>query len=214
MRPRSVITLAALLVLASLSTVFAQETTATIAGRVTDPQGLAVPGVTVTVTGQQGSKTAVTDSEGRFQVPYLVPGPYAVKAELQGFKTVQQPGIMLRLGQTLDVPLTMQVGGVSETVNVQGSAPVIDTSTTTIGAALDSQLLERVPVGRRFSDTLYLAPGVSSSGTAGTANPSVGPGPRRRGARTRAGRGWRRAGRGRPGRARARGRRRGGALEG
>lgn len=173
MRPRNVVLLAALLVLSSLSVVSAQETTATITGRVTDPQGLAVPGVTVTVIGPQGNKTAVTDSDGRYQIPYLVPGPYRVRAELQGFKAVEQSGVALRLGQTLDVPLTMQVGGVSETVNVTGAAPVIDTTSTTIGAALDSQLLERVPVGRRFSDTLYIAPGVTSGGSVGNANPSV-----------------------------------------
>jgi outer membrane receptor protein involved in Fe transport len=174
MRPRNVVLLAALLALASFATaVAAQETTATITGRVVDSQGLAVPGTTITITGHQGSKTATTDSQGRFQVPYLVPGAYSVKAELQGFKTVEQGGILLRLGQTVDLPLTMQVGGIAETVNVQGSTPVVDTTSTTIGAALDSQLLERVPIGRRFSDTLYMAPGVSSGGTVGSANPSI-----------------------------------------
>ena len=174
MRPRNVVLLAALLALASLPIVAsAQETTGTISGRVTDPQGLAVPGVTVTVTGPQGSKTAVTDTDGRYQVPYLVPGSYSVKAELQGFKTVQQSDVLLRLSQTADVPMTMQVGGVTETVDVQGSTPVVDTTSTTIGASLDSALLERVPIGRRFSDTLYIAPGVASGGSVGTANPSV-----------------------------------------
>jgi hypothetical protein len=173
MRPRTVVLLAALFALASLSVSSAQETTATISGRVTDPQGLAVPGVTVTVVGPQGSKTATTDGDGRFQVAYLVPGPYSVRAELQGFKTVERPGVALRLGQTIDVPLVMQVGGVAETVNVEAAAPLVDTTSTTIGAALDSQLLERVPIGRRFSDTLYIAPGVSSGGSVGSANPSV-----------------------------------------
>jgi outer membrane receptor protein involved in Fe transport len=174
MRPRNVVLLAVLFALASLPVVgSAQETTATISGRVTDPQGLAVPGVTITVIGPQGNKTAVTDTDGRFQIPYLVPGPYTVRAELQGFKKVEQPNVVLRLGQTIDVPLTMQVGGVTETVDVQGSSPVVDTSSTTIGASLDSQLLERVPIGRRFSDTLYIAPGVTSGGSVGNANPSV-----------------------------------------
>jgi outer membrane receptor protein involved in Fe transport len=171
MRPRIVVLLAVLWA-ASAATALAQ-TTGTITGRIVDSQGLAVPGATVTVTGAQGSKTATTDTDGRFQIPYLTPGTYSVKAELQGFKSVAQSDIGLRLGQTVDLPLTMQVGGLSETVNVSGAAPVVDTSSTTIGAALDSSLLERVPVGRQFSDTLYIAPGVSSSGTAGAANPSI-----------------------------------------
>jgi hypothetical protein len=163
--------MAALLV--ATASVVSAQTTGTITGRVVDSQGLPVPGATVTVTGAQGSKATTTDAEGRFQIPYLTVGTYGVKAELAGFKAVEQNNVTLRLGQTVDLPLTMQVGGVTETVEVAGAAQTIDTSTTTIGAALDSALLERVPIGRRFSDTLYIAPGVSSSGTAGTANPSV-----------------------------------------
>jgi hypothetical protein len=174
MRPRNIVLLTALLALVSLPVVATAQTTGNITGKIVDSQGLAVPGATVTVVGPQGNKTATTDSQGRFQVPYVVPGTYSIKAELQGFKTVEQGSISVRLGQTVDLSLTMQVGGLSETVNVEGAAPVVDTSTTTIGASLDSQLLERVPIGRRFSDTLYIAPGVSSSGTVGSANPSVG----------------------------------------
>jgi hypothetical protein len=174
MRPRNVVLLAAFIALTSLPVVaFAQETTGNITGRIVDSQGLAVPGATVTVMGPQGNKTTTTDSQGKFQVPYLVPGTYSVKAELQGFKATERADISLRLGQTVDLPLSMQVGGLSETVNVEGAAPVVDTTSTTIGASLDSQLLERVPIGRRFSDTLYIAPGVASGGSVGNANPSV-----------------------------------------
>jgi hypothetical protein len=171
MRPRMLLLMAAMLV--AVASVAAAQTTGTIQGRLVDSQGLAVPGATITIAGAQGSKTTTTDANGRFQVPYLTVGTYDVKAELPGFKAVEQNKVSLRLGQTIDLPLTMQVGGVTETVEVSGAAPAVDTSTTTIGAALDSGLLERVPIGRRFSDTLYIAPGVSSSGTAGTANPSV-----------------------------------------
>src|SRR5262249_4507714 len=65
------------------------------------------------------------------------------------------------------------VGGVTDVVNVTAQSPVVDTSTTTTGAVMDSEMLQRVPIGRRISDTLYIAPGVSSSGSAGTANPSI-----------------------------------------
>ena len=67
----------------------------------------------------------------------------------------------------------MDVGGLTETVQVSSASPVIDTSSTTIGANIDSDLLSRLPVGRRFSDTLYVAPGVSTGGTVGEANPSI-----------------------------------------
>jgi hypothetical protein len=152
---------------------WAQETTGSVNGRVTDAQGLAVPGVTVTLTGPQGSKSAVTDSDGRYSVPLLVPGTYTAKAELQGFKTVQQPNVIVRLGQSIEVTMKMEVGGVAETIEVTASSPTVDTRSTTVGAVLDSETLKNIPVGRRFSDALYVAPGVVSSGSAGSANPSM-----------------------------------------
>jgi outer membrane receptor protein involved in Fe transport len=160
------------LLLSALS-VYAQETTGTLRGRIVDSQGLGVPGVTVTVTGPQGIKSSVTDTDGRFNVPFLTPGAYAVRAELQGFKSVEKKDINVSLGQTVDLPLKMDVGGITETVQVTGTATTIDTASTTTGAVIDSEMLQRIPVGRRVSDTLYLAPGVSSSGSAGSANPSI-----------------------------------------
>src|SRR6185295_14408412 len=152
----------------------AQETTGTIRGRIVDAQGLAVPGVTVTATGTQGAKTAVTDSDGRFSIPFLTPGAYSVRAELQGFKAVQQSNVNVSLGQTVDLSsLKMEVGGLSETVQVTASTPVVDIGSTTTGAVLSSDMFSRVPIGRRVSDTLYMAPGVSTSGSAGQANPSI-----------------------------------------
>ena len=66
----------------------AQDTTGTISGRIVDAQGLAVPGVTITATGAQGAKTAVTDSQGRFTVPFLTPGSYCSACGTAGI----QPG--------------------------------------------------------------------------------------------------------------------------
>ena len=159
--------------LVSALSVYAQETTGTLRGRIVDSQGLGVPGVTVTVTGPQGVKTAVTDTDGRFNVPFLTPGAFAVRAELQGFKSVEKKDINVSLGQTVDLPLRMDVGGITETVQVTGTTSVIDTTSTTTGAVIDSQMLQNVPIGRRVSDTLYMAPGVSTGGSVGQANPSI-----------------------------------------
>ncbi len=153
--------------------VSAQGTTGTITGRALDSQGLPVPGVTVTATGPQGAKTAVTDSDGRFSFPFITPGTYAVRMELQGFKTIEQGNVVVKLGQTVDLPLKLEVGGMNERVTVTAAPPLIDSTSTTAGAVISSDMLERVPVGRRISDTLYLAPGVSSGGSVGQANPSM-----------------------------------------
>ena len=156
------------------SRVAAQDTTGTVSGRIVDAQGLAVPGATITVTGAQGVKTTVSDSEGRFSVPFLTPGSFVVRAELQGFAPVTRASVDVRLGQTVEIPLTMQIGAVAESVQVTSTRPPVDTTRATIGANLDSATLSRLPVGRRFSDTLYLAPGVSTGGSVGVANPSIG----------------------------------------
>jgi outer membrane receptor protein involved in Fe transport len=152
--------------------VAAQETTGTITGRVVDAQGLAVPGATVTITGPQGVKTVTSDQQGGFSAPFLTPGTYSVRTELQGFAPAERKGLVLTLGKPLDVTMKLQISGVTEAVTVVGGESV-DRATTTTGATLTSDQLQRVPVGRTVSDTLYLAPGVSSSNTAGKANPSI-----------------------------------------
>ncbi|MEZ5283451.1 MAG: carboxypeptidase regulatory-like domain-containing protein [Vicinamibacterales bacterium] len=157
----------------ALVSVASAQTTGTLAGRLVDSQGLAIPGATVTVSGPQGARTFVSDGEGRFNAPFLVPGNYDVRAELQGFKVVDIKGVAVSLGQTSTVNVTMEVGGLTETVEVTGSTVIVDTQSTTTGAVLTSELLQKVPVGRRFSDTIYLAPGVSSGGSVGSANPSI-----------------------------------------
>src|SRR6185503_4314550 len=151
----------------------AQETTGSIAGRVVDSQDLPVPGATVTVTTPQGQRTFTTDGDGRFLAPFLTPGQYGVAVELQGFRPLERQDVQVRLGQRVDLMLTLEVGNVTQAVTVTGTPPIVDRSSTTIGAVIDSETLARLPVGRRFSDTLYIAAGVSSGGQVGDANPSM-----------------------------------------
>jgi Carboxypeptidase regulatory-like domain/TonB-dependent Receptor Plug Domain len=161
------------LALAITSAASAQEIGGTLSGRVLDAQKLPVPGVTVTATGQQGARTAVSDADGRFSLPFLTPGNYDLKAELQGFKSFEQKAVIVSLGQITDIAVSMQVGGVTETVNVTAESPLINTKSATIGQVLSTDALRNLPVGRTFAQTLYLTPGVSSSGNAGAANPSI-----------------------------------------
>jgi hypothetical protein len=115
----------------------------------------------------------VTDGDGRFSSPFLTPGTYTVRAELQGFKAAEARNIVISLDTTTTINLKMEVGGLTETVEVIGAAASIDTRTTTIGGVLDSEMLSLVPIGRRMTDALYLVPGVSSGGAVGRANPSI-----------------------------------------
>ena len=127
--------LALLLVLGGSVAAAAQETTTgSIGGRVVDAQNLPVPGATVTIVSPQGDRTFTTDSDGRFLAPFLTPGAYEIKVELQGFRPLDRKGIQLQVGQRIELPLGMTVGALTETVQVTGETPVIDTSTTTTGA--------------------------------------------------------------------------------
>src|SRR5262245_6958172 len=148
-----VLALACVLLAAGLAR--AQETTTgSIAGKIVDAQGLAVHGATITVTTPQGPRTFVSDTNGEFFAPYLTPGLYAVKVELSGFRTLDRQNVQVRLGQRVELTLPMQVGQLTESVNVSAAAPVVDTSSTTTGTVIDSDMLSRVPIGRRLSDTL------------------------------------------------------------
>lgn len=165
-------TLVALLVCATAA---AQEsTTGAIAGEVVDDQGLAIPGATVTASGSQGERTAITDAEGRYLLPFLVPGRYAVRVELQGFRPASVPAVLVQLGQRTAVgPLVLRVGTLSEQVEVVATTPTVDLGSTAVGASLDSEFLARLPTQRQMTDVVYLAPGVSSGGSVGDANPSI-----------------------------------------
>ena len=170
---RSLIWLA-ILVLACAGLALAQETTTgTVFGRVTDEQGGVIPGATVTVSSAQGEKVAITDGNGRYNVPFLTPGTYSMRVELAGFAPSVREGVIVHLGQRTELMFTLRVGTVAETITVTETSPVVDTTTTTIGGTLDSDVLERIPIGRTFSDTLYIVPGVSSSGGVGRANPAI-----------------------------------------
>ncbi len=152
----------------------AQEiTTGSLAGVVHDEQGAVVPGASVTLVSEHGTRTLVTDAQGRFFAPFLKPGRYAARVELTGFVSVEQKGIDVRLGARLELsPLTLKVGA-EEQIEVVASAPVVDTSSTTAGGVLDAETLKRLPVGRNFTEALYLVPGVSDSSGVGRANPSI-----------------------------------------
>ena len=151
----------------------AQETTTgSIAGRVVDSQGLPVPGAAVEVISGQGTRVFTSDAEGRFVAPFLIPGPHTVRVKVDGFQTIEQGPFDVRLGARLDTTFTL-VAALAEAVEVVGSAPVVDVSAPTVGTNVDGEALSRIPVSRRLTDVLYIAPGVNSGGDVGQANPSI-----------------------------------------
>ena len=141
----------------------AQQTTGTIAGRLVDDQGAAVPGVTVTGRNVQTGyvRTAVTDGEGVYRLTALPIGTYDVVAELQGFSKVENKGIVLNVGQTLDVDMTLKLATVQEAITVSGETPLIETSSSSVGGVVDVGRIESLPLnGRQFANLAATIPGV------------------------------------------------------
>jgi hypothetical protein len=139
----------------------AQTITGTISGDVTDTSGAVVAGATITVEnlGTSEKRTATTTSTGSFRVPDLAIGKYKVTASAEGFKTLVQPAEVLT-GAVTRAEFKLPVGQRTETVEVQGSAPLIDLSPNN-NNYVDSEKIENVPLnGRDFNSLLAMTPGV------------------------------------------------------
>src|SRR6185295_18527802 len=134
----------------------AQIRTGNLYGTVTDDQAAPLPGATVTLTGVGAPQVQVTDAQGHFRFLALVPGTYALKAEMEGFSTADYPNIDVKIGRntTVDVPMTME-----DIVTVTGESPLLDErrlSKDTVSAAE----LEKIPTARDPWEILKTTPGV------------------------------------------------------
>src|SRR5688572_10353259 len=142
----------------------AQERFGTLSGRVTDQQGAAVPGVTVTVTNIESreAKVYVTDSDGMWVALDLNPGRYNVAFELAGFARVERPDISVMLGRAFDLNAQMRVGQLTETVQVTAEAtPLVDTRSTLISHNVTAEEFDRLPKSRSFQSIAITAPSVN-----------------------------------------------------
>ena len=149
-----------------------------LSGEVTDAAGAVVPNASVHITGPQGSYTVKTDGMGRFLVGSLVPGDYTVKVEAPGFKTFVSEKNLVTAGSTSSLDVHLQVGAVTDTVQVEAGAVQIDTANTALTTPLTDQLYESLPLARNVSGIFALAPGVVSGLGTDTqnngTNPSIG----------------------------------------
>src|SRR5437867_7518965 len=170
-------------VLISGGAVYAQRDTGTIVGTVTDQSGAVVPGVTVTIRNVETNAVfnTVSDATGNYAAPLLKPGTYDVAAELPGFKKQSKNGIELKLQDRLKVDFTLEVGSVSETVEVVGASPKTQTETSSLGHVVDTRTITELPLnGRNFARLAAIVPGVipagsdDRTGTAGTLSLVVG----------------------------------------
>lgn len=145
----------------------AQETRSTISGRVYDQLGAVVSGAKVTVLNVDTNTATpvVTNETGYYEAPLLLPGNYRISAEAPGFKSVVRSGVVLQVGQQLAIDLKMEVGAVTETVQVTAEAPVLDTGSVEAGALIDNMELMDLPVlGNNPTLLVKLTPGIQTDG--------------------------------------------------
>jgi hypothetical protein len=145
----------------------AQNPTGTISGRVVDQGGLVMPGVTVTTTSPnlQGSRTAVTSTNGDYIIPLLPPGEYVVTFELSGFKTVTG-NVSVAPTETITFDATMTVGGVSERVTVVGNLTNF-LETAAVANKFEQEMISTLPTNRTIDASVLLSPGVHPTGPNG-----------------------------------------------
>src|SRR5437867_4202120 len=141
-------------------TAWAQATTAHINGSVKDQSGAVLPGVeiTVTQTATGAKRTAVTNETGNYVLASLPLGPYMLEAGLPGFKAYVQTGIVLQVDANPTINVVLQVGQVSEQVEVQADAGLVETRTTAIGHVVTNQEVAEMPLnGRDPHELIFLA---------------------------------------------------------
>src|SRR5438270_3959049 len=143
-----------------------QTATGIVQGRVTDPTGAAVPGAKVTVENQQTGvhQGLVTNTDGFFHQPFLIPGEYRVSVEKAGFQKYVTNNIRVDVDQTVDLAVPLRVGEVSNVVEVSASVAQLATSSSTVSTVINSKAILDLPLnGRNPLSLAILTPGVIGS---------------------------------------------------
>jgi hypothetical protein len=145
---------------------FAQAT-AQLTGTVIDNTGAAIPAAEVTVTGIGTGleRRATTNDLGSYSIPFLPPGGYRIVVQKTGFRQVTRDNVRLEVNQTARVDFTLEIGAVTETVEVTGSIPLLESDTSAVGQVIETKAIEDLPLnGRNFVQLAILGPGVVGVG--------------------------------------------------
>jgi len=141
------------------------QDTGSLYGTVTDPAGALVPNAHITaVSVERGNvRTADSNEKGEWVLTLMPLGTYNIKVEVAGFKAFDQQGIAIGAEQNVKIDAHLEIGNVSDAITVQADAPLVDSRSSTLGATVDSRVVEEMPLnGRNIFDLTTLLPGVSS----------------------------------------------------
>ena len=154
----------ALLALVGASAMFAQRDLATLVGTVTDPSGGVIANATVTVNENDTNEvySLTTNSAGEYIRPALKPSTYSISVTAPGFRKAEQKDIILTPGERTGINIALTVGDIGQTVEVVSSAPLLQTESAQIGAALDSKQMSELALGgtRNFAYLARMSVGV------------------------------------------------------
>ena len=156
----------------------AQTTYGSIAGTVTDPSGAAITDAQVTVTNVATAEKRVepTGADGLYSIVNLLPGRYRIDVEKAGFKRTTRSDVIVDVGQSIRIDLTMQVGDVTQTVEVTGETPQLQSETSSLGQVVEERKANELPLnGRNVFNLISLAPSVVPQGSAGGTPVGVNP---------------------------------------
>ncbi len=141
------------------------QTFGEITGRVADPSGASVPGATMTLTNvaTNATRVAATTSEGFYTFPSVPPGTYNVKAEHQGFKVITSNNVEVQVQQSVRLDLTLEVGQVSQSVEVSAASSLLQAENATVGSVIANQSIAELPLnGREYLNLVALSPNVNT----------------------------------------------------
>jgi len=133
-------------------------------GRVRDPDGLSLPGVTITLTEAATgyTRTTVSSGDGAYVIPNLRPGTYDVSLEVQGFKTINQTGLILSSGAELTINYDLELATIEEVVTVTAETPLVEVTSNRIGGTLATKEIDEIPANfRNFTALTQLIPGMT-----------------------------------------------------
>lgn len=145
----------------------AAQTTSELTGTITDSTGAAVSGVALSLVSQEtnAARETTTDASGQYRLSFLLPGLYTLSAEKSGFRSVRRSSIRLEVNQTARLDFALELGSVTEAVDVVASTPLVESGTSSIGQVIETRLVQELPLnGRNFVQLATLGPGVSGVG--------------------------------------------------
>ena len=148
----------------SIGPLAAQTIDTGILGTVSDSTGAVIAHAAVTISQRETglARTLTTNTEGAYELRYLLPGEYSVEVRANGFRTAVQNSVLIQIGQQARINFVLQVGAVDERIEVTAEAPLIATENAALGEVVSRERIVNLPLnGRRFLDLAALTPGVT-----------------------------------------------------